>query len=92
MNHWKRRNSTGSVRFTNMVMAEEEVDLPCKFAVGSIVDNAFFCVKHETGDFDWKSRSVVSYCDKVYTLSLNPAYSVPLDRYVFTVVSEDGTS
>lgn len=89
INHWLKKK-IGRIRWTNMMMASDEYELPIKFTIESEGDGRYRCSKKEIpgpGPYlTWISEDVIEVHGKKHTLKHSPAYSVPLGDYVFTVL------
>jgi len=84
VNPWIKRRDTGIVRYTNMVPVEIEVDLPACYRVVQKLPDMYFCKEDPDGNLTWETRGRLIIEGKPFFLRATPAYSVPLDQYVFT--------
>jgi len=89
-NHWldKKAKVVGSIRYTNMVMREDDYELPVKFTIESENNGCYRCSKKDIpgpGPYlTWISEEVIEVEGQQYKLKYSPAYSVPRGDYVFT--------
>lgn len=86
-NHWLKKK-IGIIRYTNMMMCQEEVVLPYSFYINSSSSDCFRVSKELDSNKDvliWKNLELIEVNGVEYQLKYSPAYSVVKKDYVFTV-------